>query len=147
MTPLAGEGSAISATATIAGRPRQTRRPRLRIFVIGYLLWVASVLVAFTASKSAAFPPSSCLAASWSRSPSWSTPLGAPTWSSRPNTYPPISSIVGEDCGVVEGAIGRHLPVALAAQRARFPGRVSADPGVLPLMIAFVALAHRNGRP
>jgi hypothetical protein len=42
--------------------------------------------------------------------------------------HPPISSIVGEDCGVVENAIGRHPPVAMAAQRVWFPGRMSADP-------------------
>jgi hypothetical protein len=40
---------------------------------------------------------------------------------------PPISSIVGEDCDAVEEAIGRHPPVAMAAQRAWSPG-LSADP-------------------
>jgi len=44
MTRLVGDNSAISATTTIAGLPRQTRRPGLRIFVVGHPLWVASLL-------------------------------------------------------------------------------------------------------
>jgi hypothetical protein len=113
MTTPAGGVCPISATTTIPGRPRQARLPWLRIFVVGYLLWVASVLVTFPAGKSASFARSSCFAASWSGTPSWSTPPGAPTWSARPdNVYPQLSSTVETDCGVVDSAVGRRPSAA-----------------------------------
>jgi hypothetical protein len=120
MTALAGEGSAISADTTRAGRPRQAR-PWLRIFVAGYLLWVASVLVIFTTDNSASSPRSSCSAASWSRSPSGSTPSGAPTRSSRPDVYPPLES-TGSDCSASlvswrSSSTGLIEPVDVSADR------------------------------
>jgi RsiW-degrading membrane proteinase PrsW (M82 family) len=55
MTSLAGAGRTIS---TIVGHRRRTRRPRtwIRIFVVGFLLWVASVLVTFATGNSNLIP-------------------------------------------------------------------------------------------
>ena len=54
-------------------------RQWLRVFVVGLLLWVASVVVTFATSNTNLVPPSSCSAASWSRWSSPPTPLAAPT--------------------------------------------------------------------
>jgi RsiW-degrading membrane proteinase PrsW (M82 family) len=55
MTPLTVEGKAIIAAATVAIR-RRTQRPWLRVFVVGLIFWVASVLVTFATSNSNLLP-------------------------------------------------------------------------------------------
>jgi RsiW-degrading membrane proteinase PrsW (M82 family) len=56
MTASAAGGMAVSATETTVGRGRRTRRPWLRVFVVGLLLWVASVLVTFATGNSNLIP-------------------------------------------------------------------------------------------
>jgi RsiW-degrading membrane proteinase PrsW (M82 family) len=55
MTVSAGQGKAIN-TATSADQSRRPRRPWLRVFGVGLLLWVASVLVTFATSNSNLIP-------------------------------------------------------------------------------------------
>jgi RsiW-degrading membrane proteinase PrsW (M82 family) len=58
MTSFTGDGGAIPATTTtnVAGTTRRTRRPWLRTFAVGFLLWVASVLVTFATGNSNLIP-------------------------------------------------------------------------------------------
>jgi protease PrsW len=55
MTASAADGGAISTT-TVAGHNRRARRPWLRVFVVGFLFWVASVLVTFATGNSNLIP-------------------------------------------------------------------------------------------
>jgi RsiW-degrading membrane proteinase PrsW (M82 family) len=56
MTSFTGDGGVMPAVTTVAGTSRRSRRPWLRTLAVGFLFWVASVLVTFATGNSNLIP-------------------------------------------------------------------------------------------